>query len=98
MPGPAWAWSSAARLLGGVVLLTSIDLPRPTIIVWLMVTRAWFDTLVWYSPRNASVVKKPTRGTASTSSLPVRSVFRSQCRVFASSAFGARTVTIRQPL
>lgn len=45
-----------------VVSVPSKALPRATIIVWLMVTRAWLAALVCQPARKAGVVKKPTRG------------------------------------
>ena len=36
---------------------------------WFIVTRIWFDVLVCQLAKNAGVLKKPTRGIVSTSSV-----------------------------
>src|SRR6266478_9458640 len=61
-----------------------------------MVTRAWLLALVGQLAKNAGVVRKPTRGVLTTSSVAARSVGRSQKMLRVSPALGARTVTIFQ--
>jgi hypothetical protein len=54
-----------------------MDEPVATMSVWFSVTRIWFEALVCQLAKNAGVLKKPTRGTESTSSLAERSFGRS---------------------
>ena len=45
--------------------------------VWFIVTRIWLLMLVCQLAKNAGVLKKPTRGIDSTSSVAARSAGRS---------------------
>src|SRR2546428_13319836 len=69
-------------------------LPRATISVWFVVTRAWLLLLVFHWARKLGVVRKPTRGVLSTRSAPARHEGRSKTRAVVSEAEGCRTVTI----
>ncbi len=69
----------AGRRLPGVVVVSvpSTDAPSATISVWFSVTRIWLLMFVCQFAKNAGVLKKPTRGMVSTSSVAVRSAGRS---------------------
>src|SRR5262245_3540314 len=81
-----------------VVARSSKLFPRPTISAWLVVTRYALLGLVGQLAKNATVVRKPTRGVSRTSSVVLgsRSLGRFQKVVRSSPALGGRMVIMRQ--